>query len=262
MRHAWLIATLAAALLAGCTGNGNTFVNSPGVRAFNAVLADPVATVNDGSTNIATDLTYATESGVTRSPYVITTTGPQTATFMYGGATFATASFSLLSTESVNLIATPNNSDSVIVLVDNTGVPSDSEVRIVNAASSTNVPSADVVFTPASGGTSTTYTVATNAVLPTQPAAPSFAYNVLPSANYVVQVFPTGQDNGAPLLKESVNLVSGQRWTFVVVDSNDASSKIELAQIQDNLELTNDLARPTPGSLKGTRKLQNVGTGR
>lgn len=238
-----LLLTAVALALAGCSGTNGGFVNSPGVRALNAVLADPVANVQDGAYSIATDLTYATESGTTRSPYVITTTGPQTVTFMSGGLTFAFGSINLTALESVNLIATPNNGNAVLVLIDNTGIPTDSEVRVLNVASSTNLAAADVIFTPVGGGAPTTYTVGLNAVSPAQSTALGYAYNVVPSTNYLVQVFPAGQDTGTPLISESVNLVTGQRWTFAVVDSNNASSKVELVQIQDNPEISTSIVK-------------------
>ena len=234
---------------AGCSGSGGSSSNSPQIRVLNAVAADPIATVQVGTTTVVTALPYATESGSTRNPYFSTTTGTQAVTFLNGTTPFATGQTTLLPSQSVNVIATPNNNASLIVLDDDTSIATDSELRIVNASSATNLPSADVVFTPSGGGAATTYTVTTNSVTPVQPAAPGFLYDVVNPADYLVQVFPTGQESsGTPLLSESINLVTGQRWTFIVVDSNSTSSKIELVQVQDSPEISVSLAKSRSGS--------------
>ncbi len=227
---------LLGSIATGCAGSSSSSPSGPQLRALNTVGADPVASIQDGTTIIASSLPYATESGNTRHPYATVPVGPQTVTFTSGGTTFASLTTTLANGQFTNAIASGASAGSVILLEDDTSVPADAEIRFVNASSLGGV---DFVLTPSGGSAQAPVAVAANAVFPVQPALPGFLYQVMTAGTYRLQVYPSGQESTAsPYIDETVSIPTGKRWTLVLANANNGYSKAVLVQVQDNQQLS------------------------
>jgi hypothetical protein len=222
-----LLLTLA---LAGCGGSGNG-PTGPGYRAFNGISVVPLV-VTSGTTTIANPLPYATESGNTRSPYTNLAPGSSTVLVTDGTNTLGTVTENLLNGQNINIIVTPTVAGNLLVLGDDFSQLAGTEVRFVNAAST--IASADIVLTPQGAAALPTITIPSGTVNPTQPPAPGFLYTPITSGPYQVQVFPTGQENGPPLISETIQMINIRRWTFILTDPPQGQTSPVLVQVQDS----------------------------
>jgi hypothetical protein len=225
-------------LACGCAGSGLSSSSGPQVRALNVVPAYSSVNVTDGTTTLVADLLFATESGNTRYPYTTGLSGSEPISFVSGATTFATVTADLTNSQTINAIASNSSAGSVILLEDDTSIPTDSEVRLVNASS---LGSVDFVFTLSGGTALAPFTVGQGAVYPAQPALPGFKYQVVTSGSYKIQVYPKGQESTTtPIIDGTISVPVGKRWTLVLADSPNGDGQGVLVQVQDNQQLNVD----------------------
>jgi hypothetical protein len=230
-------------LSVGCGGGGSNGPTGPGVRVVNGISTVTEADVLSGDVVISSALPYATLSGTPHNPYSIIPTGPQPITFANLNTPttpIVSTSVNITAAQNIDAIAYDSSAPTFLQLYDNITISSTyASMRFVNASTVTG--SVDIVVVPPPGaGAQTVSTIAPGQTTPSQPSGSSAYQNYTSTGNYLVKVFPAGNDTGTPLSTATVTLTIGVTWTFIVLDPQPGTTSPVFLQDQDNT--LNDIA--------------------